>query len=135
MADFRIRDGENLRTTRCTIASATVVEAGDLVELDTGLIVKATATGARLAFAPNGSANGETEIDVTVGNDFTLEGTADANFAVTDKGILCDLVGTTNLLIDIGTASTNVFRVGISENAGTAASTSDVEVRINLPLF
>jgi len=34
--DFTIKDGEQIRTRRCTIASATVIEAGDLVTLDAG---------------------------------------------------------------------------------------------------
>jgi len=131
MADFRaIGDYE---TVLATIATGTVVEAGDLVEVDTGLIVKATATGAALAYAPQGSASGETEIEITKGN-VELIGTSDAAFAVTDKGILCDLVGTTTLLIDIGASSTDVLKVAADINAGTATSADDVKVFINKPI-
>lgn len=133
--DFKLKDGEQVRTKRCTIASATVIEAGDLVALSSGIIIKAVAASTAVGYATEGSAVGDVLIDVTVGNDFTLKGTSDANFAVTDKGILCDIVGTTNLLIDIGTSSTDVLKVGIGEDAGVAGATTDVEVRINKPLF
>jgi len=135
-ADFKLKDGDFVRTTLASIASATVVEAGDVVELDTGLIVKGTATGAALAWTPGGSAAGETEIEVTVGNDFTLLGTGDAAFAVTQKGTEVDLVVDTGVqLIDVGASSTDVFKIGISTDSGTVGSTADIEVKINKPLF
>jgi len=133
--DFRVKTGEQLRTVIAKKASATVIEAGDLVTLDTGLIIKAVAASTAIAYAPHDAAAGETDIEVTVGNDFTLVGTADANFAVTDKGLFQDLKGTTDLLIDLGTSSTDVFQVGTAEDSGVAGSTLNVEVRINKPLF
>jgi len=133
--DFTIKDGEQIRTKRCTIASATVIEAGDFVALASGLIIKAVAASTAIGYAVTASAVGDVIIEVTVGNDFTLVGTADANFAVTDKGILCDLVGTTTLLIDIGTSSTDVLKVGIAEDSGTVDATTNVEVKINKPIF
>ena len=134
--DFRLKGGEALRTVRCLIASATVIEPGDMVTLDTGLIVKADETSVNIAWCEQGSADGETVCEVSVGNDFTLLGTTDANFAVTDKGLEVDMVIATGVqLIDLGASSTDVFKVAISETAGTVGSTSDVEVRINKPLF
>ena len=134
--DFTIKDGEQIRTRRCTIASATVIEAGDLVTLDAGgLIIKAVAASTAVAYAVEASAVGDTVIEVTVGNDFTLTGTADANFAVTDKGLEVDLVGTTTQLIDLGASTTDVLKVSIAEDAGTVGATTDVEVKINKPLF
>ncbi len=134
--DFKIVGGlHGVPTVLATIASATVIEAGDLVDLTSGLVTKATASSTVLAYAPNGSAAGETKIEVTVGNDFILEGTADANFAVTNKGAEVDLVGTTTLLIDLGTSTTDVLKVDISENAGTVGSANNVRVKINKPLF
>jgi hypothetical protein len=134
--DFTIVGGlDGVPTCLATIASATVIEAGDLVTLDTDLIIKAVAVSTALAYAPLGSPAGETKIEVTKGNDFLLEGTADAAFAVTNKGAEVDLVGTTNLLIDLGESTTDVFKVDISENAGTASSTANVRVKINKPLF
>ncbi len=134
--DFKLKDAEQVRLVKAVVASATVIEAGDLVELDTGIIVKATATGAAVAYCPKGSADGETVCEVTVGNDFTLEGTGDAVFAVTQKGTEVDLVVTDGAqLIDVGESSTDVLKVDVSENAGTVDSASDIIVRINKPLF
>ena len=130
-ADFKAIS--EFTTIQATIASATVVEAGDLVELDTGLIVKATATGTQLAFAPQGSADGETIIEITKGH-VELLGTTDADFAVTDKMLDCDLVGTTTQLIDIGTSSTNVLMVAADTEAGTVGSKLNVKVFINKPI-
>lgn len=132
MADFKIKNGETVRTVKCAKASATVIEAGDLVTLSSGLIIKAVAGSAKIAFAPNGAGDGETEIDVTIGSDFTLVGTGDAVYdAVTMVGTEVDLVGTTNLLIDVGASSTDVFIMGISTSSGTEDATTNMEVRIN----
>lgn len=134
--DFRIKTAEILRTVKADKASATVIEAGDLVAMDDSrLIIKAVADSAAIAYAPNGAGNGETEIDVTVGNDFTLVGTAKNNFAVTQKGTEVDLVGTTNLLIDNNATTTKVLKIGIAKDSGVANSKANVEVRINKPLF
>ena len=104
--------------------------------MSSGLIVKAGASDTAVAFAPLGSANGETEIEVTVGNDFTLVGTADANFAVTNKGTEVDLVVSSGTqLIDLGSSATDVLKVGIGKDAGTVDSTDNVVVKINKPLF
>jgi hypothetical protein len=135
--DFRLKDGEQVRTRIATIASATVIEPGDFVELSSGVPVKATATGAKIAWAPNGSADGETEIELSVGNDFTLVGTADTNFvAATHNGAEVDLVVNSNAQqIDLGSSSTDVLLVSPFKDAGTASSAANVEVRINKPLF
>ena len=135
--DFKIVSGlHGVPTVLATKASATVIEAGDLVAIDTGLIIKATATSTAIAYAPNGAGNGETKIEVTVGNDFVLEGTADANFVVAHKGAEVDVVVASGVQkIDLGESSTDVLKVDISENAGTAGSASNVRVKINKPLF
>jgi len=136
MADFKLKDGDFVRTKRAVIASATVIEAGDLVALSAGLVIKAVAGSTAIAFCPAGSANGETITEITIGNDFTLLGTADANFAVTNKGAEVDLVvNATNQEIDLGLSATDVFKVGIAEDSGTVGTTTDVEVRINKPIF
>ena len=136
--DFTVVGGnDGLETILATIATGTVIEAGDLVGFGaaTGICTKAVAADTAVAYAPYGSADGEVKIEISKGNDFMLEGTTDADFAVTDKGILCDLVGTTTLLIDIGTSSTDVFQVDASENAGTDSSKLNVRVKINKPLI
>jgi hypothetical protein len=134
--DFRLKDGEKIRTVKALKASATVIEAGDLVELSSGLIIKATATAAAVAWAPNGAGDGETEIEVTVGNDFSLLGTGDGVFAVAYKGTEVDLAGTTNLVIDVtGGTTYKVLRFGIDKDTGVVGSTDNITVRINKPLF
>jgi len=133
--DFRIKGGSDVKTQLANKESSTVIEAGDLVTMTSGYIVKAGATSAKLAYAPNGAAAGELDVEVTIGNDFTLVGTADANFAITDKGAEVDLVGTTDLLIDLGESSIDALIVGVGTTAGTVGSTLDVEVKINKPIF
>lgn len=134
--DFQIKDGDFLRLTQAVVASATVIEPGDLVALSSGVIVKAGASDTAVAYCPKGSADGETICEVTLGNDFTLVGTADANFAVTNKGTEVDLVVSTGTqLIDLGESTTDVLKVGISDTAGTVGAATTVEVRINKPLY
>ena len=135
--DFELKTGEQLRTVLAVKDSATVIEAGDLVALDAGgEIIKATAASTALAWCPNGAVAGTTEVEVTEGNEFTLKGTADANFAATNRGAIVDLVVTSEVqLIDLGASTTDVFQVSIAEDAGTVGSTADVEVRINNPIF
>lgn len=134
--DFKLRKGDQVRTVRATKASATVIEAGDLVAIEDGLIVKATATSTAVGYAPYAAGDGETSVEVSVGNDFTLIGTADANFAVTDKGAEVDIVVANNKqLIDVSSSSTDVLKVDISEEAGTVGSAANVAVKINKPLF
>ncbi|MFH1052761.1 MAG: hypothetical protein V1779_17715 [bacterium] len=135
--DFRLKDGEKIRTIKAEKASATVIEDGDLVALDSsGLIIKATATDIALAYAPNGAGDGETEIEVTIGNDFTLKGAGDAVFAEAYRGINCDLVvASTVQKIDVGENTTEVFKISSGVDAGVVGSASNIEVRINYPLF
>jgi len=135
MADFKLKNQEGFRTMTATIASATVIEAGDLVTLSAGVIIKAVAASTAVAYAPNGSAVGETSIEVSVGNEFTMTGTGDANFAVTQKGTEVDLVGTTTQLIDLGASVTDVLKVSAASDAGTVGAATEIEVRINKPLF
>lgn len=130
--DFKIKDGEQFRTVVAKKALATVIEAGDFVGITSGLIVKAGAATAKIAYCPNGADGTTTDVEVTVGCDFTLTGTADANFAITDKGAEVDLVvNSTNQQVDLGSSSTDVLLVSIAQDAGTVGSASNVEVRIN----
>jgi len=131
---FRLANGEKVRTVKCAIASATVIAAGDLVTMTTGLIVKAAAASTAIGWCPDGSASGETICEVTVGNDFTLKGTGDAVFAASYKGTEVDITDT-NQYIDVGASATDVLKVDISEKAGVVGSANDISVRINKPLF
>jgi hypothetical protein len=136
MARFTIADGQQVRTVKAPIATATAIEAGDLVTLDTGLIIKAVAASTACAFAPIAhAANSGTEIEVTIGNDFTLRGTADANFAATDRGVVCTIDDTTQAIDLSDTGGTDLLRVGFGINSGTVGSASNVEVKIEKPLF
>jgi hypothetical protein len=133
MAVFKVIDGEQVRTKRVTIASATVIPAGAFAGMTNGLAVDAIETTAKIAWCPAGSADGETVCELSIGKDFVLEGTADAVFAVTQKGAEVDL--TAAQLIDVGSSSTDVLLQDISENAGVVGSVNNVRVRINKPLF
>ncbi len=135
--DFEIKQqGPGFRTRVCEIAPATVIEAGDIVGMSSNLIVKAGAATAAIAYAINGSAAGETSIEITEGNDFTLVGTGDDVYSEGYRGDLVDLVMSTNdQLIDVATSSKNVFQIIGAEDSGTVGSASNIEVRINKPLF
>lgn len=135
--DFEIKQqGPGFRTRVAEIASETVIEPGDLVTMTSNLIVKADENSTALAYAINGSAAGETSIEVTEGNDFTLVGTGDAVYSEDYRGDLVDLVMSTNdQQIDVATGSTKVFQIIGAEDSGTVGSASNIEVRINKPLF
>ena len=134
--DFRLRNGlHGVPTVQAAVASATVIEAGDLVELSAGLMIKATATAAAVAYAPTGSADGETVMDVTVG-EVELLGTGDGVFAVAYKGTEVDLAGTTDQVIDVtGGTTYKVLRFGVGIDTGVVGSTDDIVVKINKPLY
>ena len=131
--NFEIKNGEKVRTILAVKGSSTVIPAGSLVAIDAGLIIPAVAASTAVAYAPNGAGNGETTVEITIGNDFTLVGTADENFAVAKKGSACDI--TDAQLIDIGATSKNVLLVSPSVTAGVVDSTKNVEVKINKPIF
>ena len=132
--NFEIKNGEKVRTILAVKDSATVIPAGSLVAIDAnGLIIPAVAASTAVAYAPNGAGDGETTVEITIGNDFTLVGTADENFADAKRGITCNI--TSEQLIDIGTYSTGVLQVSPSVTAGTVGSKNNVEVKINKPIF
>ncbi len=135
--DFEIKQqGPGFRTRVAEIASATVIEPGDLVTMTSNLIVKADESSTALAYAINGSAAGETSIEITEGNDFTLVGTGDEVYSEDYRGDLVDLVMATNdQRIDVGTSSKKVFQIIGAEDSGVVGSASGIEVRINKPLF
>ena len=135
--DFVIKQkGANFGTRVAEIASATVIEAGDIVARESNLIVKADAANTAIAYAINGSADGETSIEVTTGNDFTLKGTGDAVYSEDYRGDLVDLVMSgSDQQIDVTTSSTNVFQIIGAEDSGVVDSASNIEVRINAPLY
>jgi len=113
-------------------ASATVIPAGSLVALDTGLAIVAVAASTAVAYCEGWAADWETIAVVNNDENLVLEGTADANFAKTNRGTEIDI--TDAQLIDLGTSTTDVLKVLPSENAGTVDSTDKVRVVINKTL-
>ena len=121
--------------TRAVIDNSTVIEAGDLVALSSGLVVKAAAASTAVAWCPDGHASGDgTDVEVSLGNDFTLVATGDAVFAAAYRGGEYDINDTTQT-VDYGASSTDVLKVDISEDAGVVGTAAGVTVKINKPLF
>lgn len=137
-ADFKIvRTGVNNQTETLEKASATVIEAGDMVALDAGgLAIKATAASTAIAFTEGGAGDGDLTIEVVADPDLVLKGTGDAVFAESMRGTEVDLViNGTNQQIDVGASVTDVLKIAAGEEAGTVASTDGIVVKINKPLF
>ena len=135
MADFKqywVPSNYVLETL--SIASATVIEKGDMVGLTDGLVIKGVAATAALAFAMQASAVGDTTIQVCNSPDAIYQGTGDANFAVAQQGDNVDLAGTTTQLIDNATTSTEVFTVSPRTDAGVVGSKLNIMVTINKTL-
>ncbi len=134
--NFRIKQkGAGFKTRMYPIASATEIKAGDIVGVTSQKVVKAGAATTAIAYAINGSAVGETLIEVTEGNDFTLVGTGDAVYADNMKGSEVDLVVSgTKQLIDVGSSTTDVFEMVTAADAGVVGSAENIEVKINKPI-
>lgn len=138
MADFKLitayAEGQPMKTL--SKATATVIEAWDMVALASGLAIKAVTASTAIAYSPNGA--GSTTTSVQILNDEFAEftGTGDAVFAVTDRGLTKDLVYSgTAQQIDVGTTSTAVFKVSVGTDAGVVDSASNIKVRINNFLY
>lgn len=116
-------------------ASATVIPAGSMVTLASGLAIKWVAASTALAYAPFGAGDGETEVMILDDPKAEFTGKGDAVFAVAQRGTEVDLVGTTTQLIDVGASSTDVFKISVDKNAGTVGSTDDIAIRINKFLY
>lgn len=138
MADFKLKTVYTKGAPKKTLvkASETVIEAGDMVALDTGLAIKATAASTKIARTENGAPAWVTTVQVLNDPKAEFTGTADANFAVANRGAEVDLVVTGWVqLIDLWESTTNVFIVDVSDDAGVAWSTNNVTVRINEFLY
>jgi len=136
--DFKIVGGlDGIPTVFVAKASATVLEAGDIVTMIDGLAVKAGATSATIAYAPHGAADGELYVEMTRGNNFELVGVKDADvvFAVDQRGDACDLKGTTDLIIDNDTSSTNVLQICGDKDNGVVGSKAGIRVKIAKPVL
>lgn len=134
MAVYKLKAGEKVRTTIAVKGSSTVIPAGSIVAISSGLIIAGAAASTAIAWCPKGAANGTTECEITVGNDFTLIGEASTAFAVANRGAEVDMNDTTQT-INLGASSTDVFKVGVTADSGTDGATTGIEVRINKPIF
>ena len=131
---FKLRDGEKVRMIRATKAAGVVIEAGDLVTISSGLVIKATETSTMVAWCPNGAVSADTVAEISVGNDFTLTTTGNAVFAVAYKGVEYDIDVTTQYINYSGTTY-KVLKISPSEIAGVVGTAAGVTVRINKPCF
>jgi hypothetical protein len=138
MADFKLVTNYAKGMPMKTLAkgSSTVIEPGDMITLTSGLVTKADHASAALAFSPNGGANGETTIQVLNDPKAEFVGTGDAVFAVAQRGTEVDLVMSgTAQQIDVGSSTTDVFKVSIGTDAGVVNSDKNIKVRINKFLY
>lgn len=117
------------------IASATVIEVGDLVGQTDGLIVKAGATTAKIARALQASAVGDTKIECTLGR-AEIEMTGDAVFAAAYRGTEVDIVmsGTDQQVDVTGGTSYKVLMIHPGYGAGVVGSAEKIKCIINKPL-
>lgn len=124
-----------VETMKCAIADTTVIQAGDIVALSSGLIIKDTAAGTKIARAMVAHASGDgLSIEVSKGR-VRLRMTAADVFAAAQRGVEYDnSIDSTQAKINQSATSTKVFQMAPDENAGTVGSASDVEVIINKPL-
>lgn len=117
-------------------AAETVIEAGDMVTLTSGLVTKADHASTSLAYSPNGAAAGATAVQVLNDRDAEFTGTGDDVFAVAQRGAEVDLVMSgTNQQIDVGSSATDVFKVSIGTDAGVVDSANNIKVKINKFLY
>lgn len=135
MAEFyEVQAKQGLTTIYGEVESATVFPKGTLVGKDaaTGYIEKATAAHTKVAFAPSGTIDGETQTEISVGNEFILRGTADVNFGrIAHAFVDCDIVDNAgNLEIDLDSTTTEVLSIV----RGTEGSSENVNFKIAKPL-
>ena len=137
MADFKmVSTFSDTRRQDFEIDSATIIKPGDMVTLDAGwIVIKAGPASTQIAFTEVGSAVGETVMTVVADDRVRYKGTGDAVFAKAQRGTEVDIVGTTTLLIDLGTSVTDVLKVAGGLDAGVVGSTDDIIVRINKPIY
>ena len=132
---FTIVNNEQVRTVIANKDEATEIEAGDLVAITDGLIVKATHESDAVALAPYGAGDDTTEIEVTIGNDFILSGTAESDFAVAQKGTAAGIIETTQTIDKDDAESKSVLTIDVSKDTGTVDAKTDVRVKIEKPIF
>jgi len=124
-----------VRTKLYPIAAATVIQAGDLVALSSGLIIKATATSTKVARAMEAhAAGGPLTIEVSVGRvELQIDGDA---YAVAQNGGEYDIAvdgSSGKITLDSDATSYKVLMVDPKQTAAVGATTN-IDVIINKPL-
>jgi len=122
------------RTGLLPKATGVTIEAGDLIMLTSGLVVKATALGARVAYCPQGAASAALTCEATIGR-VKLKGDASDVFAVAQRGLAYDIAVDGDGKQTINQSGTTYKPLMMSpKNAGVVGSASDVNVEIVRPL-
>ena len=125
-----IPDGVTPRTL--DKASVTVLVHGRFAGYTANLAIVAGAATARLGYLITDGPNGSLTVQVFDDPRIVYEGTADANFAITDRGAIVDMVlSGADQLIDKGASVTDVFRIEDTSKAGVVGSTLDVRIKVN----
>lgn len=125
-----VPDGVTPRTLNK--ASATVLVHGRFAGYASNLAIVADATTTRLGFLITDGANGDLTVQVFDDPRIVYEGTLDANFAITDRGAIVDMVlSGADQLIDKGASAIDVFRIEDTSKAGVVGSTLDVRIKVN----
>lgn len=114
--------GQTIKTTIAEKASATVIAAKSLVALDAaGLIIPAVAASTAIGYAPNGAVAGVDEVEVAIGNDFSLVASdATRALAKTDRGELVDIDASQDVNLDASV--TGVLQVTIAKETGDSVN-------------
>ena len=126
-----------VKTKLYPIASATVIEAGDLVTKSSGLIIKAVATSTQVARAQVAHASGGgTTIECTVGKVLLNMDCSDA-YAVAQRGVEYDIAvsGAGKATINQSGTSKKVLMMALKQpNDLAVGDTTKVNVIINKPI-
>lgn len=134
MSDFKlVPTKRGVEVDKLSVASATVLEAGDLVALSAGLAVKAGAASTGVALIASGSADGSTSKITAYGEGTVIEGTANRALAAADLGAPASIVlsgSDIQINLDNAGGSAGVLEVLPGSDAGTIGSASKVRARI-----
>ena len=115
---------------------STIIGEGKLVMLDgSDLAIEATAIATKLAYAPFGATMGDTTVLVVKEKDAVLIGKATQVFAVSQKGLVCDLaISGSDQLLDTANSAVKVLKVEVDTTAGTVGKDTNIKFTIASPL-
>lgn len=132
--DTKIRG--HVETRKAAIDTDTVIEAGDLVAIDTGLIIKATSTSGKVSRAQEAhAAGGPLLIEISIGK---IEITMDSSdvFAVTQREIAYDIAidGNGKATVNQSGNTYKNIRIAIDNKVGKVGKTTDIKCVIDKPI-